>query len=412
MVCPVAGCIADYFTSRRTTFVIAFFALIGSTVLLCIGSSIGILILGRILQGISSALTWTAGLTLVVETVEKREVGIAMGVCSLGVSLALLLAPLVGGLLFEHSGYYSVFGLTFGVLFLDIIWRLAIIEKDAAARWISTHVEEYWTLRYGVDGTPSIHPSPARTEIMDLEAFFLDYQIEDQTLGENQHSRRHFIGILQNLSQRITVLLSRRLQVALVANLAQISVIASFDAVLPQFVQRTFSWGPEQAGLVFIPIVAPYFLSVYLGRLTDKYGPKWFVGTGFTVAIPALVLLRLITSDEVGHVVLLCALLALLSSAMAFVGTPLMAEIVLAVEAMERSYSGIFGHRGPIAQAYALYSVSVFGGLLVGPLWGGVIAKAAGWNTMTCTFGLLSGLMAILTYLFTGGTLNLRKFCR
>ena len=63
---------------------------------------------------------------------------------------------------------------------------------------------------------------------------------------------------------------------------------------------------------------------------------------------------------------------------MAFVGTSLMTEIVLAVEAVERRHSGIFGHKGPIAQAYALYSMALFSGLLVGPLWGGLVGKAGG----------------------------------
>jgi MFS family permease len=408
MICPVAGHITDYFASRRTTILIAFLALLGSTIFLCIGSSIGILIVGRILQGISSALTWTAALTLVADTVEKHEIGAIMGVCSLGMNLALLLAPLIGGALFENKGYYSVFGFTFGLLVVDIAWRVAIIEGNEAVRWTNTPIEEYWVSRYASDGTPSIHPSPERTQFPDLGA--LEYHFENQMLDESPLPPH--LSLLQQLSQKISVLLDRRLQTSLGATLAQITLLASFDAVLPHFVHESFSWGPERAGLIFIPIVAPSFLSIYLGQLTDKYGPKYLVCTGFTVAIPALMALRLITSDEAGHIALLCVLLAVISTAMAFVGTPLMVEIMLAVEAIENSRPGIFGHRGPIAQAYALYSLSVFGGLLAGPLLGGLIEKVAGWNTMTMVFGILSGLMALLTFLFAGGKVTGRIFHR
>lgn len=53
---PVCGWLADRSTSRRTPLIIGLFALLGATILLDIGSSIGIMIAGRILQGTSAAV--------------------------------------------------------------------------------------------------------------------------------------------------------------------------------------------------------------------------------------------------------------------------------------------------------------------------------------------------------------------
>ena len=64
---------------------------------------------------------WAIELTFVVNIVEKYKIKNAMGVCSLRINLVLLFAPLVRGVLFEQRGYYSVFGLIFGLFFLDII---------------------------------------------------------------------------------------------------------------------------------------------------------------------------------------------------------------------------------------------------------------------------------------------------
>lgn len=121
-------------------------------------------------------------------------------------------------------------------------------------------------------------------------------------------------------------------------------------------------------------------------------------------------LLRLVKDNNTGQVVLLCGLLGLLGAAMTFVGAPLIAEITLAVEAKERTLPGMFGPRGGIARAYAFYFVFISGGLLVGPLWVGLVGKVAGWKVMTCTFGLFSGFMVLPTSVFTGGFIKLSGF--
>jgi MFS family permease len=53
---PVCGWLADRSASRRSPLIVGLFALLGATVLLDVGSSIGIMIAGRILQGTSAAV--------------------------------------------------------------------------------------------------------------------------------------------------------------------------------------------------------------------------------------------------------------------------------------------------------------------------------------------------------------------
>ena len=154
---------------------------------------------------------------------------------------------------------------------------------------------------------------------------------------------------MPKIAQWAIILRDARLQVALWATLVQITLITSFDAVLPLFVHRIFSWGPQGAGLIFIPVVAPSLLTICAGSIVDIVGPKWVVIAGFSAAAPALLMLRLIEEDTVGQVVLLCALLFLLSTGLAFVGAPLMAEITFAVEVIEYTRPGAFGPRGAVA---------------------------------------------------------------
>jgi MFS family permease len=77
-------------------------ALAGSTIFLVVGRSLALIIIGRILQGLSAAVVWVVGLALLQDTVGSESIGQAMGYVGIAMSLAYLLGPLLGGIVFER----------------------------------------------------------------------------------------------------------------------------------------------------------------------------------------------------------------------------------------------------------------------------------------------------------------------
>lgn len=75
--------------------------------MLCIGSSITVLVIGRLLQGISAAVVWVVGLALLVDTVGKDGIGQSMGIIGVATSAGVFLAPLLGGIVYDKGGYYA-----------------------------------------------------------------------------------------------------------------------------------------------------------------------------------------------------------------------------------------------------------------------------------------------------------------
>jgi MFS family permease len=213
---------------------------------------------------------------------------------------------------------------------------------------------------------------------------------------------------IRSLPPVITLLRSLRLLAALWANLVQAIILCAFDAVLPIFVYRTFGWTSVGAGLIFLPLVIPSFAAPLVGHMTDKYGPRWLLATGFVTAVPFLVLLRLVTHDSLQQVVLLCTLVTLLGGSMTLVMAPLIAEITYVVEAEEEK-RGLFAKGGASAQAYGLFTFSFAGGMVIGPIWAGFMEQRVGWGTTTWSLGLLSGLTAIPVLIQTGGLITKRK---
>lgn len=80
---PFAGILADRLSSRQAPFLVGLLALLAATVLLFVGTSIAVLTLARILQGVSAAFVWTVGLALCLETVGPKNLGKTIGsVCT------------------------------------------------------------------------------------------------------------------------------------------------------------------------------------------------------------------------------------------------------------------------------------------------------------------------------------------
>ena len=70
---PVIGFLADKSTSRRVPFLLGLLLLATATLMLCLGRSIGVLVVGRFLQGISGGVVWVVGLTMVSDTVGEAD---------------------------------------------------------------------------------------------------------------------------------------------------------------------------------------------------------------------------------------------------------------------------------------------------------------------------------------------------
>jgi MFS family permease len=424
---PICGWLADRSSSRRTPLILGLLALAGSTVMLCVGNGIGILAAGRVLQGISAAVVWVVGLALLVDTVGPDEIGQAMGYVGLSMSLGMLMAPLLGGIVFDTAGYYAVFAMAFGLMVLDIFMRLVMIEKKIAAQWIDQQQTE--TGENAVD----ISKARNRQPVADIEMEATPHDLtnenhQQQRQNEAMPSLEQTVSatsaplaaveslpdsaptlvkrIVARLPAVIYLLGSRRLLTALFGCVIQASLLTAFDSILPLYVRDTFNWTSLGAGLIFLPIVVVSFMGPIVGYLSDKHGPRYYAIAGYVLACPFLILLRLVNHNSLKQKVLLCALLALIGFCLTLEITPMMAEITYAVDAKARRRpEGFFGKNGAYAQAYSLFNIAWAAGCMIGPLLGGLLNQAHGWGTATLVLGLLSAFTAIPVAIWTGGSI-------
>ena len=393
-----AGWFIDRIGSRRLPFLLCLVCLAGSTALLAIGTNIGLWVAGRLLQGVSAGMLWVVCLALLSDTVGQAGIGQAVGIIGIPMSLGPIIGPLLGGVIYAHGGYHSVFGLMFALLAIDAVLRLIMIEKKVAQKWFGAESvqPDPIDVRPEPDLPTSLTPCP---ESFDTSSTLKEIGV--QTTIEATPSR-HIL--YYKLPPILRLLLSFRMLVALTGGLLQSALNVALDSTLTLTVEALFGWQQTGQGLIFITILVPSLLQPVFGAMTDRYqqGRRVLGAGGCLLATPAYVLLRLVTQNTLGQKALLCVLLVIIGLAMAIAMPAMIAEISATVTDAEKNDPQAI--KGTVlATAWSLVNAAYAAGCMIGPLFSGLIRNSAGWQTTTWCLGLLSGVTGVFLLLCLGG---------
>lgn len=319
-----------------------------------------------------------------------------------------------------------MFAMAYGLLGVDIVLRLALIEKKVAVRWRKTEAAETAETAVvseteetargeasGLDAVQAAASSPESKHMVSGQECQLESNKREPLDDDDDAQASPPKTWTARLPPIVTLLASRRLDAALFGCLVQAALLTSFDSILPLYVEDIFGWDSIGAGLIFLPLTLPAFASPVVGWLSDRYGPRWLATVGFVLAVPPLVLLRLVTHDSLRQKALLCALLAVIGITLNLILTPLMAEISYAVTAKaDKRPPGFFGSGGAYAQAYGLFNMAFAGGSMAGPLLAGLVKQRAGWGTTTLVLACVSAVSALPTLIWSGGSISKQRKAR
>ncbi len=111
---------------RRRIMILGMLSLAATNVIFAISGSVPILILARLLQGMSGAATWSAGLAMLADTFGPEERGRRLGLAMSAMSVGALFGPAIGGILYDSLGYAPTFVIpsalacVVGILFITV----------------------------------------------------------------------------------------------------------------------------------------------------------------------------------------------------------------------------------------------------------------------------------------------------
>jgi MFS family permease len=308
---PVVGYLGERTRGRQLPLVIGLLFLIASLVMFMVSKTFALLLVSRILQGISGTVLFSLGLALLAECVPAERVAAASGNAMIGLSLGSVLGPVAGGALYDQLGYAAPWILCIALVSLvpllymlqvltslplqvvvDLVLRLFIIEADRAVPWRS--------------------PDLSAGAISDVESEQKAEEAQAGTLVQPPSKKTPGPALaFAKLACHPRALAS------MLVSIAAGVLFGNLDAALTLRLHERYGLSATGAGLVFIAFAIPTVIfSPLSGYLSDRYGQKPAVLIGVLGVCPFFALLTIERMNLVAFVAVLTFVgeLAILSS--------------------------------------------------------------------------------------------------
>jgi DHA2 family multidrug resistance protein len=281
IVMPMAGFLAERFGSKRVYLLALILFALGS--LLCgLSTSLLMLIIFRMIQGIGGGIAMPLGVTLLLQAFPREEQGTALGIYGIAALLAPALGPVLGGWLVGLNLWRVIFFINPPIGLIGFVMGILVLQEQKSPDYFSFDVPGIITEIIGFGAilyAASIAANAGLTApvtlfwfgvgIVDLAAFTVIelFVAKEPLLDLRLFKDRTFLNA--NL-------------------LGYVSVLALFGAefLLPIYLQFLRGLSPLETGFILLPMaITSGILVILSGRIYDKIGPRPLMIVGFGILV-------------------------------------------------------------------------------------------------------------------------------
>jgi EmrB/QacA subfamily drug resistance transporter len=288
----VGGSLGDIFGEvRMFTLGVALFGL--ASVLCAAAPTSTTLIVFRAIQGIAGALLTPASLAVITSTFSGDERGAAIGTWTAWSGISTVIGPLLGGWLIGFTSWRVIFLLNVPIA----LFTVALVRTQ-----LPREVRPRKAVRVDLVG--------AALCVAGLGALVFGF-IEQPRRGWGNPAVPGTIGggaallvafVLYESRTAMPMLplrlfRSRNFAMTNLETLAVYGGLSAWGFFLTLFLQQNAGYSPFRSGLATVPLtIGMFLLSRYFGRLSMRFGPRFFMAVGPLVgAVSMLALVRLPT---------------------------------------------------------------------------------------------------------------------
>ncbi len=333
---------------RRKIFIYGIWVFTFSSFLTAISPSIPILLLSRVLGGVSGAMIFSTGLAIITSVFPPLERGRAIGITVAAVYIGLSSGPFVGGILTNHFTWRAVYGVTIplGVATIYLAtWKLAGEWAEAQGQKLDIlggilYGSGIMLVMWGFSALPSHRSFWAMLIGIGLIGLFVWWE-----------RRATFPLInLELFSQNRTFALSS------LAALIHYSGTMAVTFLLSLYLQYIKSLTPQAAGLILM--VQPMVMAIcspVAGIMSDRFEPRYIASLGMAITATGLFTLTSVQFQTSTRFILLD--LVLLGFGFALFSSPNMNAIMSSVD--KEFYGVASGTVGSVRLIGAMLSMGI-----------------------------------------------------
>lgn len=353
----VGGSLGDVYGERRI-FVLGVVGF-GITSLLCaLAPTIGVLVAGRALQGVCGALLTPAALALIVAVFEQDERSRAIGAWTAWSGIGAALGPLIGGQLIDQASWRWVFAINVPLVIATVVLILRALPSD-------TGREKHGRLDLAGAGLCAVGLAGITFGLIQQP---LDGWGSSSVVGPIAGGAVLFGAFLayerRTEAPMLPLELFRRRNFA-IGNVETFSMYAGLSLLffyLIIYLQQVAGYDALEAGAATLPVtVVMLALASRFGALSDRLGPRFFMGLGPLVAGAGLLLLLRLDQD-VSYFADLLPAITLFALGLSMTVAPLTATVL--ADAEERNAGVASGVNNAIARVAGLVAIAGVGVLI------------------------------------------------
>jgi EmrB/QacA subfamily drug resistance transporter len=317
------GRIADI-SGRKRIFAVGLLIFTLSSMAILICSSIALLLVIRILQGISGAMIVSTTISILMSVFPPHERGKVLGINTAGVYAGASFGPAAGGILIQYFGWRSIFlfdlPIAAATFLVTVLWLKGEWAEAKEARF-----DSMGALVYGIGlltillGTSFISAGSGTSAAV---VMFFDPLL---LMAIGTVILAAFILIeLRSKSPLLDVRIFKNNKIFAVSNISAFinySATVALLLLLSLYLQLVKGFSPQYSGLVLLaqPIVMTTLAPIG-GWVSDRYSPRKVSSLG--MAITALALFLLSSIERNTDVVLISSYLVIIGVGFAFFSSP------------------------------------------------------------------------------------------
>jgi len=311
----ITGRLGDRFGSKNLYLVgLTVFTL--SSLWCGLTSTIGMLILARVVQGLGASIMTPQTMAIITRIFPAAQRGSAMAVWGATAGVAMVVGPILGGILTDGLGWEWIFFVNIPVGLIGFVLALRLVPA------LPTHEHSFDWLGVALSGAG---------------LFLLAFAIQE---GHDKHWAAWIITMIvgglvllalfvlwQARNKReplvpLGLFRDRNFSVSNGAITVMGAVGASMGYPLMLYAQAVRGDSPTQAALLMVPMaVMSIVLARFVGGLTDRHHPRKIMGFGFAASFIGMLTLALQLRPS-AHIWELCVSMVVIGVGNAFIWAP------------------------------------------------------------------------------------------
>lgn len=281
---PISGMLLQWFTTRQLFVASLCFSILG-TFLAAVSPNFEFLLTARVVQAIGTALLLPLMFNTILIIIAPEKRGAAMGMIGLVIMVAPAIGPTIAGLLIESLSWHWIFWLSLPFLIIALVFGILFMQNVSKVTKPKIDILSIALSSLGFGGIVFGFSSAGEAAGWGSSKVIIAILVGVISLL--------LFGLRQNKMKQPMINLRAFKYPMFSIGVAMVficmMVILSSMLILPMYLQQGQGYTAFKAGLLLLPGgIINGLMSPIMGRLFDKYGPKWLVLPGLVIVAVAL----------------------------------------------------------------------------------------------------------------------------